>query len=76
MIQTISLLAAVLLAAILQLPPLIRKGWFREAAVFSVLLALGTLCSVAAVRLIDVPSPLIVLKIVYDPISRLFFPTS
>lgn len=69
----IAVLIFALAAAALELPVLIRKRWIKETVIFSVLLVAGIALSIAAVKSVPLPSPLIVLKMVYSPISSWIF---
>jgi len=69
LLGTITVIGAAALLAAFDLPRLLRKGWGREAAVYSAVLALGTLTSVLAINLVQVSSPFDLLLIVYKPLA-------
>ncbi|RXZ80746.1 hypothetical protein EBB07_17325 [Paenibacillaceae bacterium] len=56
----------------LQLPGLIRKKWWKEVAMYSILLIAGTVSSFIALKLIEVSSPFEWIAWLYRPINRLF----
>lgn len=65
-------IAALLIAAaaILQVPAWARKGWGREIAVYSVLLLVGAGLSACAITNTELPSPLLLIKSVFGPLSK------
>ncbi|ULL14046.1 hypothetical protein DVH26_06060 [Paenibacillus sp. H1-7] len=73
MILTLVVIGVAVVIAVMELPALIRKRMLKETIVFTSMLAAGTVLSVAAVRIANLPSPLNILKIIYGPLSNLVF---
>ncbi|MFE5321367.1 hypothetical protein ACFQ88_21910 [Paenibacillus sp. NPDC056579] len=73
MILTLVVIGVAVVIAVMELPGLIRKRMLKETIVFTSMLAAGTVLSVAAVRIANLPSPLNILKIIYGPLSNLVF---
>lgn len=73
MILTLVVIGVAVVIAVMELPALIRKRMLKETIVFTSMLAAGTVLSVAAVRIANLPSPLNILKIIYGPLSNLLF---
>ena len=61
----LSFIGAIVVA---EVPGLVRKGLWRELAVFSLLLVIGMAYSIAEVLGITLPNPTHLTKAVFDPI--------
>jgi hypothetical protein len=64
-IMTVSLLA--ILVAALELPPLLRKGWWKEALTFAVMLIAGAIVSILALEKVQMPSMMVLPEFIYKP---------
>jgi hypothetical protein len=64
-------IAIVVAAAIyLELVPLFKKRWYKEAAVYSIILAIGTPFAVCATNLLYIPSPMWLLVKIFGPLAK------
>ncbi len=61
------------LIVILEVPPLVKAKLKRELWLFSILLLLGTLLSIAKYLQIPIPNPLDMLYVIFKPMSDLLF---
>ena len=61
------------LMVILEVPPLLKAKLKRELWLFSILLLLGTLLSIAKYLQIPIPNPLDMLYVIFKPMSDLLF---
>jgi hypothetical protein len=69
MLNTILIVVTLaLIAAILELPPLIKKAFTKEVITYSVMLIIGSILSVAALQEIQIPSPMKVPEMIYKPL--------
>ena len=68
-VGVLALLAFDTIVCIVEIPKMRRQKLFRELAVFSVLLILGTVTSLLTLMHIKVPNPSDFLKWVYSPVS-------
>jgi hypothetical protein len=59
------------LMVILEVPPLLKAKLKRELWLFSILLLLGTLLSIAKYLQIPIPNPLDMLYVIFKPMSDL-----
>ncbi|WP_145410022.1 hypothetical protein [Paenibacillus xylanexedens] len=71
MLLSIAVVLVGCLIAGLDVPNLIRRKEWKEIAVYSVLLLIGTASAVIAVNLWDFPSPLYIIIWIYKPINQL-----
>lgn len=71
---TFAVLFVAAAVGMIELPPLFRKRWYKEAAVHIASLLAGTVLSVIAIRLIALPSPLNIIVTVFKPINDWLFP--
>lgn len=67
--KTVFVLAVAVAAGVIEMRPMFRRS-LKEAAVYGVLLAVGTVLSVAAINLAEWPSPLNVLETVFKPVHE------
>ncbi len=56
------------IAAVLELPPLIRKAWTKEVVIYSVMLISGSILSIVALQGIQLTSPMKLPEVIYKPI--------
>ncbi|MEO3947865.1 hypothetical protein [Gorillibacterium sp. CAU 1737] len=68
--QVLSSLLTSVVIAMIHLPSLVRKKLRKEAAVFVLLLAVGTWLFLEGLALADNLSPLYLIKWLYEPISQ------
>jgi len=73
MVGVIFVLAFGLAIAAYELPDLFKKRQKKEIGFVCVLLVIGMVLSVLAIKLVILPSPLNVLKTIYKPISDSIF---
>ncbi|MCQ6559507.1 hypothetical protein [Paenibacillus mendelii] len=73
MAETILFSLFVLAVSAYEVPRLLRKRHVKEAVFISFLLLAGFILGIVTTKLIKVPSPLIVLRYIYQPLSIWFF---
>lgn len=57
-----------LIALLIELPPLIKKAFTREAFAYSFMLIIGSILSVIALREIHIPSTMRIPEMMYKPL--------
>lgn len=57
-----------------ELVPLFKKGFVKDAMLYLTMLVIGGVLSVCTIQLIDLPSPMVLLKVVYGPLLKWFAP--
>ncbi|MGP7818885.1 hypothetical protein [Niallia sp. 01092] len=73
MLVTIGILLVSIVIALIEVPPLLRKGLTKEIWVFSILLLFGTGLSIAEGLQMNIPNPLNWIGAVYKPFSDFLF---
>lgn len=68
MVGSLIVLILIVIVVAAELPPLIKKGWWKEALVYFILLLVGGAVSLAPNNLVQIPSPLNLLPMIYKPI--------
>ena len=71
--MTARILGFLLLAgvvSVLQMRPLLAKGLKKEAAVYGSLMGLAALIGSLLIAGVDVPSPTVPLRVVFEPIGK------
>lgn len=53
----------------MEIPALIRKGWFKELWIFTILLLLGAGFTVALTLDVKLPDPFLTLRWIFKPIA-------
>lgn len=66
--KTVIVIAFAAAAGTLELPRVYRRGSIKEAVVYAVMLAAGTVLSIAAMNTVDWPSPLLLLVPLFRPL--------
>ena len=61
------------LMIIIEVPPLLKEKLKRELWLFSILLLLGTVLSIAKYLQMPIPNPLDMLYVIFKPMSDLLF---
>lgn len=67
------ILAAGILIAILEVPPLLKRKLKKELYVFFLLLVFGIGLSIAQTLSMNIPNPLDWIKVVYKPLSDVIY---
>ena len=54
--------------------PLVKKGWFKESVFYLALLLAGDALVVITLQLVSLPSPMVLLRLIYSPLLSWFAP--
>ena len=73
MVISIGILLVAVIIAMVEVPPLRKKGLKKELWIFSILLLVGTGLSIAESLQVAIPNPLDGITMIYKPFSDFLF---
>lgn len=57
-----------------ELVPLFKKGFIKDSVLYLAMLVIGAVLSICTIQLIDLPTPMVLLEVVYSPMLKWFAP--
>jgi hypothetical protein len=69
-ISGILLIGAII--SLFEIPPLVKKKWWREIIVYLILLSVGMTLAILISKDVTIPTPIDLLTKIYSPVTNLF----
>jgi hypothetical protein len=72
MLAIIGILFIGTIICLFEIPPLVKKKYWREIIVFFLLLSVGLTLSILVIKNVTMPSPLELIAKIYSPVTSFF----